>query len=864
LNSINDYGTTSSPSFQVTGNGSDSFHLTDTGSSTLTTAGHVNATDTYGYVENSSESASDTNSGSDYLDTGAAIDSYQDNDAGTITVSNTTTTSFDSFTLADNHSISGNESYSQTNSSNTETWNDSGTDDNALNAQGTDSSSGNNYSFADTDTGSDIYSLNKVVPYSFSAAYAQSNYNTSVISGSSGGGSFTYLTTTTYSDADNYSGNQTMDLTIVNGISDLTTTTLTDIFGISGPSGITTTYEDVGGESASGSGTAPALTEILGAGHADTSGNGTAGDLGTFPSDGAIHEGTTQPNLDTSQGLVSALGGQDAHPLAFVGAEISPTVSGSSMILQEPNETGSGGSGSWVTHPSAIGYRRQGTSSGSGGHGSSSVAAVVPQFDRGMSEGSDGEELQRITNFGSGTVANPTSAQSAPTPRAEQAISSAMPVGEQAPGQAPPGNTGNGGNPSPAPPEKDPGTDPTSGPSPPPPAQTPVPPVQSPGPTPIPGGPPATQQGGQFSLPSTDDVINTVDAAFAGTAAALTGGLSTRFRSFIYGEIASRNHQGVAFNAGQVAGTGLGLAIGSPCGLAPKVAAGLRGLNAAQAVGSAVNAVECAQNGDVAGAALNAAGAVLSARQLGGACFAAGTPILTPDGSKLIETIRPGDWVMAAPDDDHHGEAVPRQVQAIFENYVETIDLHVNGRVIRTTGEHPFWVRDRGWVNANQLEAGHELRAAGGRWVVVDRTEGPMPAATVYNMSVAEYHTYFVGHKVWGFAVWSHNSGICPGDVAPNNAAGKKLVRYGGPDTAEKLASDAAAAEVAIGHHGVSTMLRKPPSFPHGQADFGDAGKVFPIVKTGANPSHYTVVLPKPVTQAVADIFNSIFMRAGQ
>ena len=51
----------------------------------------------------------------------------------------------------------------------------------------------------------------------------------------------------------------------------------------------------------------------------------------------------------------------------------------------------------------------------------------------------------------------------------------------------------------------------------------------------------------------------------------------------------------------------------------------------------------------------------------GGGCFAAGTPILTPEGSKLIEQIRPGDWVMAAPDDDPHADPVPRQVEEIFE-----------------------------------------------------------------------------------------------------------------------------------------------------------------------------------------------------
>ena len=58
-------------------------------------------------------------------------------------------------------------------------------------------------------------------------------------------------------------------------------------------------------------------------------------------------------------------GGQAVHPLEFAGAEIMPAVSGSALILQEPNESGETGSGSWVTHPLTMGYRRQGPSGGS-------------------------------------------------------------------------------------------------------------------------------------------------------------------------------------------------------------------------------------------------------------------------------------------------------------------------------------------------------------------------------------------------------------------------------------------------------------------------------------------------------------------
>ncbi len=75
-------------------------------------------------------------------------------------------------------------------------------------------------------------------------------------------------------------------------------------------------------------------------------------------------------------------------------------------------------------------------------------------------------------------------------------------------------------------------------------------------------------------------------------------------------------------------------------------------------------------------------------------------------------------------------------------------------------------------------------------------------------MRVAEYHTYFVGHQTWGFAVWSHNMSVAyPGGgggpvnrnkvTTPNAAAkAKSQGRYIDPltnklvQTTENLAAD--------------------------------------------------------------------------
>ena len=111
----------------------------------------------------------------------------------------------------------------------------------------------------------------------------------------------------------------------------------------------------------------------------------------------------------------------------------------------------------------------------------------------------------------------------------------------------------------------------------------------------------------------------------------------------------------------------------------------------------------------------------------------------------MIEQIQPSDWVLAAPDDDPTSDSVPRQVEAISENFLPTLDLHVKGPAIRTTAEHPFWVRGRGWVDAQQLEVGDDLRTHDGRWLEVEGVEGPREPSR-FTTSRLGYHTYFIGH----------------------------------------------------------------------------------------------------------------------
>lgn len=72
------------------------------------------------------------------------------------------------------------------------------------------------------------------------------------------------------------------------------------------------------------------------------------------------------------------------------------------------------------------------------------------------------------------------------------------------------------------------------------------------------------------------------------------------------------------------------------------------------------------------------------------------------------------------------------------------VDLYIDGKVISTTGEHPFWTPDKGWVEASYLQVGSLLQTEDGRIVDLDGIEKREGEFEVYNFSVEGFHTYFV------------------------------------------------------------------------------------------------------------------------
>lgn len=93
--------------------------------------------------------------------------------------------------------------------------------------------------------------------------------------------------------------------------------------------------------------------------------------------------------------------------------------------------------------------------------------------------------------------------------------------------------------------------------------------------------------------------------------------------------------------------------------------------------------------------------------------------------------------------------------------------------------------------------------------------------------------------------------------------ADEQLKRFGtDPESADRLAEQAAAAEAVIGIHGVSVTARDTTA-PAGVAPRTEVEKHFVVHDTPSrrDPRHRTVELPKPVTPEVAELFNRLFGR---
>ena len=126
-------------------------------------------------------------------------------------------------------------------------------------------------------------------------------------------------------------------------------------------------------------------------------------------------------------------------------------------------------------------------------------------------------------------------------------------------------------------------------------------------------------------------------------------------------------------------------------------------------------------------------------------CFVAGTKISSEKGFKNIEDIKVGDRVWS--EDTKTGKKALKRVKKIFVREKDSIiRLTINGETIETTQEHPFWIKDQGWIPAGCLREGDIVKLQNGQYVPIEEykvilLEEPI---LVYNFHVEDYECYYV------------------------------------------------------------------------------------------------------------------------
>ncbi|MFI7662893.1 polymorphic toxin-type HINT domain-containing protein [Micromonospora parva] len=133
-----------------------------------------------------------------------------------------------------------------------------------------------------------------------------------------------------------------------------------------------------------------------------------------------------------------------------------------------------------------------------------------------------------------------------------------------------------------------------------------------------------------------------------------------------------------------------------------------------------------------------------------GHSFDPDTLVLLADGSvKRIEDVELGDEVVATDPDSDRTESKP--VTELHVNRDEdlttlTVETANGERVeLETTWTHPFWSRTDGdWVEAEDLNPGDLLRTLGRGEVRVVEVRNVTGAETMYDLTVADIHTYYV------------------------------------------------------------------------------------------------------------------------
>jgi len=187
--------------------------------------------------------------------------------------------------------------------------------------------------------------------------------------------------------------------------------------------------------------------------------------------------------------------------------------------------------------------------------------------------------------------------------------------------------------------------------------------------------------------------------------------------------------------------------------------------------------------------------------------FIKGTEILTSKGMKEIQNLEVGDEIWSY--DEVTGDKVIQPVSMLFSREAEgVVMIQLEHDTIGATPEHPFYVRDKGWVDAGALRPGDEIIGNSDQAEKILSAEYIAGPVKVYNVSITGTHTYYVSQD----SLLSHNPhSAClkakgkrrPGwrKTSKNEVFGRQTIKKG---TNKGMVKSAVSNKMYLGTHKIS------------------------------------------------------------
>lgn len=128
----------------------------------------------------------------------------------------------------------------------------------------------------------------------------------------------------------------------------------------------------------------------------------------------------------------------------------------------------------------------------------------------------------------------------------------------------------------------------------------------------------------------------------------------------------------------------------------------------------------------------------------GNACFTANTKVSTEDGYKIISELKEGDKVYSLNPNTDEVELKPIE-KVITHSSDKIYEFSINNGTINTTYSHPFYTLEEGIIEAQFVSAGYHFKTQDNKELLIEKTCIKEQDETVYEIKVADNHSYFVG-----------------------------------------------------------------------------------------------------------------------